>query len=61
MTRRPKLRTAAEASRGDRLPRINLRVTKDMLRRLKEKAQLTNRSVNSVCRRAIAELLKHPV
>ena len=58
MTRRPKLRTAAEASRGDRLPRINLRVTKDMLRRLKEKAQLTNRSVNSVCRRAITKLLK---
>jgi predicted HicB family RNase H-like nuclease len=55
---RPKLRTAAERANGTRLPRVNLRVTHEMARRLKEKARQENRSVNGIVRRAIMRLFK---
>ena len=55
---RPKLRTKGEIARGDRLPRKNVRLTNEMLRRLRERAERANLSVSGVIRRAIVDLLK---
>jgi hypothetical protein len=56
--RRPKMRTAVEKANGIRLARVNLRVTQDMARRLRERARQENRSVNGIVRRAIVKLFK---